>query len=528
MSEPMTRRGRLTAATAVGLTGVLAFGGLTLLGGQPSTASSHREAPQILGDPQADNTDTYAFVSPDNKDTVTLSANWYPFQEPNGGPNFYPFAENARYNINVDNTGDGEADIVYRWTFKNVDKRDNKTFLYNNGPVGSLKDENLLFKQRYTLVRIKNGDSDTLVKNGIAAPSFTGKASMPNYGRLQNQATRDFAKGKGRGQTYAGAADDSFALDLRVFDLLYGGDLSEVGQDTLKGYNVNHLSIQVPKKALALKGNPGRNPVIGVWASTERKTTRIVGSNSVDTDNVGDAADGVEDSDNGVLDGLLGDGPISRGANAVDAPASTAVGSRTVEVRTEWVQVSRLGSPLVNEVINAAGKKDRFNRSEPADDEDNGHLLKRGLDPEVPKLIEAIYGLEAPKAPRNDLKQIFFTGIAKNNGPIKADLNAHSLNKDVDKGDLRLAEMLRLNMGVAPTASPNRLGVLGGDLAGFPNGRRFGDDVVDIELQALMGAATKGIVMALAAGDGVNANNKPFTASFPYIALPNQQGVNTQ
>ncbi|MGQ0632016.1 MAG: DUF4331 domain-containing protein [Sporichthyaceae bacterium] len=520
----MTRRGRLTAATAVGLTGVLALGGLTLLGGQASTASSHREAPQILGDPQADNTDTYAFVSPDKKDTVTLSANWYPFQEPNGGPNFYPFAENARYNINVDNTGDGEADIIYRWTFRNVDKRDNKTFLYNNGPVGSLKDENLLFKQRYKLERIKNGESKTLVDNGIAAPSFTGKASMPNYGRLQNQATRGFDKGKGKGQTYAGAADDSFALDLRVFDLLYGGDLSEVGQDTLKGYNVNHLSVQIPKSALALKGNAGRNPVIGVWASTERKTTRIVESNSVDTDSVGDSTDGVEDSDNGILDGIIPGLPNEVSGNS----ASAETGTRTVDVKTSWTQVSRLGSPLVNELVSAAGQKNKFNRSEPSDDQDNSGLLKRGLDPEVPKLIEALYGVKAPKAPRKDLAQIYFTGIAKNNGPIEADLNAFSLNKDAKKGTFRLAEMIRLNMGVAPTASPNRLGVLGGDLAGFPNGRRFGDDVVDISIQAIMGAATKGIIDALAAGDGVNANNKAFTASFPYIALPNQQAVNTQ
>ena len=522
MNVRMSRRGRFTAAGALGLTGVMALSGLTLLGGTTSTASSHREAPQIAGDPQADNTDTYAFVSPDKTNTVTLLANWLPFQEPNGGPNFYPFSADARYNIKVDNDGDGVEDITYRWEFRNADKRGNKTFLYNNGPVGSLRDKNLLFKQRYTLTQITDSGTKVLVRDGVAAPSFAGKASMPNYGKLRSQAARGFDKGKGSGKTYAGGADDSFFLDLRIFDLLYGANLKEVGQDTLKGYNVNTLAVQIPKSALALKGNAKRNPVIGVWSTTDRRTANVT---------VGvDASRGGDDERNENNQGnercstvsIAGVCPLGTSQKKVsDAGAASQDAG--------WTQVSRLGNPLINEVITAAGMKDQFNRSAPADDHKWQALVDRILKPEVPQLIEKIYGLKAPKTPRMDLLQIFGTGIAKSTGPIKADLNAHALNKDADADQIVPAEELRLNMSVPVTKQPNRLGVLAGDLQGFPNGRRLIDDVVDIELQALEGAAKSGkIVKALAAGDAVNKNNTWFTNSFPYIARPNEVAVNTQ
>src|SRR5262249_22087357 len=155
-------------------------------------------------------------------------------------------------------------------------------------------------------------------------------------------------------------------------------------------------------------------------------------------------------------------------------------------------------------------------------------LVARVKDPEVPKLIQGIYGIPAPATPRDDLAEIFLTGITtKAGGPIKADLNSQLNNADVDPGAFRPSEMLRLNLSVKPTEHPNRLGVLGGDFQGFPNGRRLTDDVVDIELQALEGAAQTGkLVSALAAGDGVNANDHPFGKSFPYVALPNVGAVN--
>ncbi|MGX7825960.1 DUF4331 domain-containing protein [Actinokineospora sp. 24-640] len=440
-----------------------------------ATASSHREAPLIAGDPAADNTDVYAFVSPDAQDTVTLVANWYPFQEPNGGPNFYPWATDARHDINIDNDGDAEPDLTYRWTFRTQDQRGRNTFLYNNGPVTSLDDENLLFRQTYTLELINHhGPDKTLVRNGRVAPSNTGAASMPDYGTLRNQAITNLPGG---GKVYAGQADDPFFLDLRVFDLLYGGNLSEVGQDTLGGFNVNTVALQVPKSQLALKGRTDRNPVIGIWSDTERQSMLV-----------------------------------RPGEQRAFGP---------------WVQVSRLGNPLVNEVVVPAGLKDTFNSLEPRRDARVPELVQRVTNPELPRLIEAIYGLPAPATPRNDLVEIFLTGITtKAGGPIKADLNSQLNNADVSANRFRPSEQLRLNMAVPVAASPDRLGVLAGDLQGFPNGRRLTDDVLDIGVQALQGAAVTGIVDALAAGDGVNANDKPFGTVFPYVALPGGTSVN--
>ena len=476
-SAPAGRHWRRRAGLVLAAGAVLAGTGFAM-GPLGATASSHREAPAIASLPAYDNTDTYAFVSPDRPDYVTFVGNWIPFEEPNGGPNFYPFATDARYIINIDNNGDAKADVIFRWTFKNTDNRGNNTFLYNNGPVESLDDENLLFKQTYTLESSFNGGRQfqSRVTNGPVAPSFTGLASMPNYQTLRDQAVYDFPGGwKG----YAGQADDSFFLDLRVFDLLYGGDLSETGQDTLAGYNVNTIALQVPFTDVALNGDPARNPVIGVWATTEVQSVRMA---------------------NGQSSG-------------------------------NWVQVSRLGQPLVNEVVVPAGLKDAFNSLTPDKDATVQAVVDRVLNPEVPQLIEAIYGIPAPATPRNDLAQIFLTGITTN-GPfpgVQADLNSQLMNADVDPNQFQPSEMLRLNLSTPVTPTPDRLGVLAGDLQGFPNGRRLTDDVVDIGIQALEGAALTGqLVDALAAGDGVDANNVAFSDTFPYVALPNTSAVNSQ
>ncbi|GFJ91818.1 DUF4331 domain-containing protein [Phytohabitans rumicis] len=466
-----TRRG----AAALAAMAVLGGAGLYGLGPSGAVASSHREAPLIAADPAVDNTDLYAFVSPDRPDYVTFVANWIPFEEPNGGPNFYPFATDATYNINVDSDGDAKADAVFRWKFKTTDKRGTKTFLYNNGPVTSLNDENLLVRQTYTLESSFNGKPfKTRVTDGPVAPSRVGPASMPDYAKLRDQAAIQLPGGW---KIFAGQADDPFFLDLRVFDLLYGGDLSETGQDTLAGYNVNTIVLQVPFKDVALNGDAKRNPNIGVWTTTDRPRVRLAGGGST--------------------------------------------GDR--------VQVSRLGNPLVNEVVVPAALKDAFNASRPDQDGKNPTIVKRVTNPEVPQLIEQIYGIPAPKAPRNDLVEIFLTGITtKAGGPIKADLNSQLNNKDVNPKRFVPSEMLRLNLTVPVTAEPNRLGVLAGDLQGFPNGRRLTDDVVDIEVQALEGAAQTGkIVDALAAGDKVDANDQAFSGKFPYLALPNGVGVNT-
>ena len=458
-----TRRsgaGRRGTAALVA-SGVAMTASYAALGPATGTASSHREAPLTAADPAIDNTDVYAFVSPDAPDSVTLVANWVPFQEPTGGPNFYPFATDARFEIHLDNNGDAKADKTYRWTFATDDKRGNDTFLYNNGPVNSIDDPTLLFRQTYTLVELDGAGevTKTLAENAKVAPSRVGAASMPNYAALRDEAITSL---EGGGKSFAGQADDPFFLDLRVFDLLYGTDLSEAGQDTLSGYNVNSIALQVPKTDVVT----ANDPVVGIWSTTSRPSVR--------TQN----ADG------------------------------------TQSYEGDFVQVSRLGNPLVNEVVIPAGLKDAFNALTPDKDATVQPAVDRVNDPEVPKLIEKIYGIKAPAAPRDDLFSVFLTGVKGLNMP---------------KGKVQPAELLRLNTSIAPSAKPSRLGVLAKDTQGFPNGRRLQDDVVDIGLQALVGAVRTGkIVEPLAKGDAVDSNDVAFGDTFPYVALPHESAVNVR
>lgn len=468
--------------------GALALGGLML---SPSmvTASSHREAPLIASDPTVDNTDVYAFVSPDRSDSVTLVADWIPFEEPNGGPNFFSFSPDAYYDIHIDNTGTGRSDITYRWTFSNH-YRSTGTFLYNTGPVNSVSDPTLNFYQTYTLTRFSAGQTRQLITNAAVAPSNVGPASMPNYGRLRDQAISPVPGG---GSSFAGQADDPFFLDLRIFDLLYGGNLKEVGHDTLAGYNVNSVALQVPKTDLV---NANGDPVVGVWSTTER----------VGLGRALDRAGGVPDASatHGLLPGLGLQLNHAQGS-PLDLPDPNAS------------QVSRLGSPLVNEVVVPLAMKDAFNASQPSQDSRNPQLKQAVDNPLVPSLIQKIYGIPAPAAPRTDLEQVFLTGIPMLTMPTKP-----------VGGTVVPAEELRLNTSIAPSASPKRMGVLAGDTAGFPNGRRLGDDVVDIELQALEGILLPNHAAAVATlGDGVNTNDVAFGRSFPYLALPHSAAVNS-
>ena len=499
MKRPDIVRGKAWKRTAAGgLSVALVAGAFAMrLGPFQAAASSHREAPLIAGDPRADNTDVYAFVSPDAPDTVSFIANWIPFEEPNGGPNFYTWADDTRYNIKIDNNGDALPDLTYTWVFSTVVRDKNQQFLANTGPVASLTDPNLNVYQTYDLtVTDGNGVTTVLKGNGdglatpgdpIAAPSLVGPASTPDYAALRAQATYSLPGG---GKTYAGQADDPFFLDLRVFDLLYGANAKEVGQDTLAGYNVNSIALQLPKSALAIAGNATRNPVIGVWSTTDRRSALVA-----------------------------------------DAPGTPD---------GQFVQVSRLGNPLVNEVVIPLSLKDAFNTVRPDQDASIQAVVDKVLDPILPKLIKAVYGVPAPAVNRNDLFEIYLTGISKANAgfdgdPTKVlnvDLNSQDLNLDAQSSRgagvaFRPSEMLRLNMAVAPAASPNRMGVLAGDVAGFPNGRRLIDDVVDISIQAVEGAAQSGkLVAGLRTIDSVDRNDKAFGDTFPYLALPNVSAVN--
>jgi hypothetical protein len=486
---PPPRTGRRRRVVAVATALATGAGTAALLAPATSSASSHREAPAISADAEVDGTDLYAFVSPDDPDTVSIVASYWPFEEPDGGPNFYKFADDGSvYDINIDSDGDSLADLTYRYTFSSS-YRTGDTFLYNTGQVTSFDDPDLNFRQTYDLTRIvEGGGTTTLLDNAPVAPSNTGPASFPDYEAVREDAIAPIGA---TGQSFAGQSDDAFFLDLRVFDLLYGGDFSEVGQDTLDGYNNQTIALQLPKSELALNGNATRNPVIGIWTTSGRPTQRVLAP--------------------------------------TDAPATaTAVTSSS-----GTTQVSRLGNPLVNEVVIPVKDKDRFNASQPVNDA--GSFLSYVQDPEVPRLINAIYDVPVPDSDtatagiqRTDLIEVFLTGVcaSKQGCPATvagADLNSQLLNQDVVPSAFRPSEQLRLNMSVPPTASPNRLGVIGGDLAGFPNGRRLADDVIDVALQVvegeLLGAAND-------LGDGVDANDLPFLDAFPYVALPHAVAVN--
>ena len=413
----------------------------------PGRASSHREAPLISNDPQADNTDVYAFVSPDAPDTVTMIASFNPFEDPAGGPNFFRFGDNVLYEIKIDNNADGVEDITYQFRFTSQVVNSN-TFLYATGPITSLDAATRNMYQTYTVTRIEAGR--TVFTAGPMRTMYdnVGPASTPNYGG-NGSGIYEFRQADGGvGRVFAGQTDDPFFLDLRVFDLLYGGNLSEAGTDSLAGFNVHSIAIQVPKNSLK-----AGSPIIGVWSTASR-------------------------------------------------PATTTRAAGTESSTGSFVQVSRLGMPLVNEVVIPVGQKDKWNGSIPSAD---AQFLSYVTDPEVPKLLQLVYGIPAPATPRNDLVQVFLTGVPGLNQP----------------SGVKASEMLRLNTDILPTASPARLGVLAADIQGFPNGRRLTDDVIDITLQAAAGVLG-GVKTSL--GDGVDRNDVAFRTTFPYLAFPHSGG----
>src|SRR5262245_51908812 len=424
-------------------------------------ASSHREAPLITQDPLADNTDVYAFVSPRNTDRVTLIANFIPLEAPYGGPNFFKFDDNVLYEIMIDNDGDAVEDVTFQFRFR-TETRNTNTLLYNTGPITSLDSANWNVRQFYTVTRIDGprrfGRATTLGSNLLTPPVNVGFRSTPNYEALAAAAVQQLPNNS---QVFAGQRDDPFYVDLNVFDLLAVPPADTNNSDSLAGYNVHTIAIEVPIAMLTSNGmRPATasdpNAVIGIWSTTSRQSVPV-----------------------------RKDGELKE--------------------QGTYIQVSRLGQPLVNEVVLPRAVKDVFNSLEPTDD---AAALQYVLDPEVPKLLSLLFGIQSPPNPRNDLVTIFLTGIPGLNQPP----------------GVKPSEMLRLNTGITPVFNPNPLGVLGGDVAGFPNGRRLTDDVVDIALRAMAGATpltptfNTGINAQL--GDGVGANDKPFLSVFPYVATP--------
>jgi hypothetical protein len=464
----MRRSKALGAASAAALVaGSLAVSGVF--------GSSHREAPKILKDPTADNTDVYAYTAPDAPGSLTIVSNWIPLADPAGGPNFYPLDENARYYVKIDNSGDGREDVAYRWDFKTKFRNPN-SFLYAAPTVDSVDDPDLNLVQTYDLYKEEYNSSGRVIKTRKIAndapvvPDNIGPKTMPNFAQVEAGGVTPL---KGGGKTIVTPADDAFFVDLgAVFDGInidkpgrpnIGLGNQGGGKDDVAGYNTKSFVLQVPEREVTrdgkqVSGMNAKNAVVGVWSTTERRSDEVLGGYS-----------------------------------------SRRRGHR----RDKWVQVSRLGNPLINEVIIPIGQKDKFNRTSPANDAKN--FGKFALNPEPARLLNALFGLGVQEKNRTDIVRALLTGVP---GLTQIGKNPAA------------ADTLKLNLGVAPAANPNRFGVLAGDVAGFPNGRRLTDDAVDIELRVIAGALLSPPTN-IPLGDGVDVNDKPFRAQFPYVPLAN-------
>ncbi len=453
----------------------------------PALASSHGEAPLISMDRFADNTDTYAFRSVESGRSgfVTLIANYIPFQEPSGGPQWYRFDDTVMYEIKIDNTGDGIEDITYQFEFKtqivNGDTILGQSAVNQDGVISNLTDADYNMPQTYTVRRMTNNSEKNarfLGRGFVTPPANIGPKVTPNYeANLGQPAVFNLTGG---GKVFAGPRDEYFYIDLGgVFDALNLRSVGSIGGiDSTKSYNVSTIAIEVPIQDLTRSGaipssSTANDAVVGVWATSSRRSVKVI------------KADGTSD----------GSG--------------------------EWRQISRLGNPLVNELVIPLALKDAFNSLSPQLDGTIPQVVEAITDPELAKLLAAVFGITIPPPPRNDLVQIFGTGIPVNavTGPTYTTFLSDGIAH----------EYLRLNVGIAPTpiGSQNRLGLLGGDVAGYPNGRRVFDDVVDISLRAVAGGTpftpATNIAPNNTLGDGVSFNPEgPLLTRFPYLRTPNQ------
>ena len=465
--------------------GALVLGAAVLSGpaAPPVVASSHSEAPGTAQDRAIDCTDVYAFTSPDATSTVTLIANYFPLEEPAGGPNYFGFADDALYEIHVDNDGDAIEDVTFQFDFTTTTKNA-ATFLYNVGPVtydaGGDTYTNLNVEQRYTLTRVdgdrRTGTKTVLATNVLVAPNHVGPKSFPGGAYDATIVPAAIRALPGGITTFCGPRDDPFFIFLgRVFDLVNidpvvpGGQNTQCGAvpggDHLKGFNCHSIALKVPKALLTSDGSPATDPmnaasIVGVWSSASRRQVKL---NRTD-----------------------GRDPIEGGA---------------------WTQMSRLGMPLVNEVVIPRSDKNRWNYSEPRDD---GQFLTYVQNSELAGIVTALFPtVVVPPAPRSDLVTVFLTGVPGVNAKGTA------------------CEYLRLNMATPVSPVPDRMGFLAGQADGFPNGRRLTDDVVDIALQVVAGHLVGGAFSCApigasprSLGDTVCTNDKPFLTAFPYLASP--------
>ncbi len=446
--------------------------------------SSHREAPEIAKDPVADGTDVYAFRNPNRPDKVVLIANFIPLQQPNGGPNFYEFGDDVLYEIKVSNRNDHDAAVTYQFRFTTEVKGD--SFLYNTGQIESIDSPNWNRPQFYSVTRIRNGRRKVLAERLAVPPVNVGTRSTGNYPELARQATH---RRRGR-RFFAGQRADAFHVDLgSIFDLGALRPFNENhliplanmdGINSVQAYNVHSIAIEVPIKELTRDGSTPTNPaarksVIGVWATASRRKGRTWNA--------------------------------QRGAYDGSGP---------------YVQVSRLANPLFNEVIVPMGEKDHWNAVAPSRDAQFRKYVQR---PELGNLLPFLYpgvfpNLEAYDKPRADLDAILLTGIPS--GVVPGFQNYTGPKP---------ADLLRLNVAIEPKrpgdSGFSKFGVVGGDLSGFPNGRRIQDEVVDIELRAVAGVTIPLVdpsyepdAAAGALTDGTEDTNASLLRDFPFLGLP--------
>jgi Domain of unknown function (DUF4331) len=457
--------------------------------------SSHREAPAISKDPVADSTDVYAFVSPDAQSTVTIIANYVPLQDPAGGPNFFEFGDDVLYEIHVDNTGSGTPAITYQFRFTTT-ITDPGTFLYATGTIHSLTDPNWNRRQTYTVTKVEGGVSTLLTPQGgpnplSCPPCNIGPRSTPNYSTLSGDAIYRLSSGE---MVFAGQRAEGFFVDLgSIFDL---GDLRPLSPDqvipglaaaginTISDKNVHSITIQVPISSLTSNQQSPTGPndphaVIGVYTSASRQTVTAINP-----------------------------------------------GAGTQTTSGPFAQVSRLGNPLVNEVVVPMNLKDFWNSQPPVNDSQFAAAIQH---PELQALLPVLYPgafphLAAYTNARADLVAIFATGIP-------GSLIGAAFGHGTFQGGNVIADLLRLNMAITPTgtngAGTSNLGLLGNDLAGFPNGRRVTDDVVSIELKAVAGATIPLVdasyvpdAAVASVSQGVASTPAAYQSTFPYLADP--------
>ena len=490
---------------------LLAGAAMTLMAA-PSMASSHREAPFITGTPKVDGTDLFLFKSyePGRAGFVTVIADYMPFQDPQGGPNFYQFDQNALYEIHFDNNGDGKEDITFQFRFKNTSKKtalpigpagNSKQVLIpliNSGGIKDVNDAALNVRETYTIDMVagdRRKGSRTRLTNTAGVSEFDKPVdnignktfgSATGYETYANKHIYDVSLPgcEAKARVFVGQRKEPFFIAVgKIFDLIALNPLGpEVGgnDNDLEGKNISSIAMELPISCIANNGDS----VIGAWTTASVRQGRLINPNP------------------------------ATGLNN----ASKEGGA--------WAQVSRVGMPLVNEVIIGMDDKDKFNSSKPMNDA--SQFADYVTNPVLPAFIEKLFpSAKAPtNFPRTDLVTVFLKGLPKVN---------QSKNQP---GNGVLTEMLRLNTALDATAvaSQNPLGVAAGDNAGYPNGRRPVDDVVDISLRVAMGALCKitGDTDKLGVGckpsdapagdllftDGVRKTAADFKTAFPYLNTP--------